>query len=83
LTNQDTVPLRVPALRRPELCQVVELSTSGTVPTVHSSRRNPRSRRIHAKLRSHGKRDNLDNHGSQPRPVARRPERFPYRRDGM
>lgn len=51
----------------------MEPSTSGTVPSVRSSRRNPRSRHSHAKLGSHGNHDNhrsLGNREQQQRLAA-------------
>jgi hypothetical protein len=42
----------------------MEPSTSGTVPSVRSSRRNLRSRHSHAKLGSHGNHDNHRNLGN-------------------
>jgi hypothetical protein len=56
---------------------VVELSKCGTVPSVRSSRP-PRSHRSHA-LRNHGNHGNLGSRA--PTRLARRCQRFPYRRD--
>ena len=67
-------------------CQVVGLSTSGTVPRIGSSHRNPRSHRTrsHEKLDSLGRLDSLGSrHNGNPTPsAARRYRCFPYRRDG-
>ena len=59
----------------------LELSTSGTVPSERSSRRNPHSHCSHAKLGSHGN-HGTPNLGEQQRRLAScRYQRFPYRRD--
>jgi hypothetical protein len=67
-------------------CQLAGISTSGTVPSFGSSRRNHRSHRIcsHANrsLDSLGIHRNVRNGQQQRRPVARRCQHFPGRRDG-
>jgi len=80
------VPAEMPArqfVKFYRVRQVVWPSTSGTVPSVRSSRR-PRSHRSHAR-RTHGRPGIHGSHrnpGEQRRLAARRCRRFPYRRDG-